>query len=65
MDTLACITTRRSVRSYQEEVMSLQQLQKIAEYGLYAPSAHNQQAWKFFIISKKSDFVFLGQLMEF
>lgn len=45
--------------------MSLQQLQKIAEYGLYAPSAHNQQAWKFFIISKKSDFVFLGQLMEF
>ncbi len=65
MDTLACITTRRSVRSYLDEMISLEELQTIAEYGLFAPSAHNQQARKFFLISKKSDFEFLGELMEF
>lgn len=65
MDTLTCISTRRSVRSYCDEAMPLKELQTIAEYGLYAPSAHNQQAWNFFLISKKSDFEFLGDLMEF
>ncbi len=46
-------------------MISLEELQTIAEYGLFAPSAHNQQARKFFLISKKSDFEFLGELMEF
>jgi nitroreductase len=32
---------------------------------LYAPSAHNQQAWKYYIISKKEDRIFLSEVMEF
>ncbi len=43
-------------------MISLEELQTIAEYGLFAPSAHNQQARKFFLISKKSDFEFFGRV---
>jgi nitroreductase len=32
---------------------------------LYAPSAHNEQAWKYYIVSKKEDRKFLAEIMEY
>ena len=65
MDTLTAITTRRSVRNYANNILTQDELKEIIHYWLFAPSAHNQQAWKYYIISKKEDHIFLSELMEF
>ena len=65
MDTLTAITTRRSIRNYLDEELDVSLLQEILRYALYAPSAHNEQAWKYYIVSKKEDRIFLSGVMEF
>ena len=65
MDTLTAIKTRRSVRNYKAETLNVEQISEIISYWLYAPSAHNQQAWKYYIISKKEDREFLAGTMEY
>ena len=65
MDTLTAIKTRRSIRNYKDEILDTNLISEIVEYGLYAPSAHNQQARKFYIISKKEDREFLAETMEY
>lgn len=41
---------RRSVRSYLNEQVKKEDLEKIIEAGIYAPSAFNKQAWKFLVL---------------
>ena len=65
MDTLTAITTRRSIRNYLDEELDVTLIQELLRYALYAPSAHNEQAWKYYIISKKEDRIFLSEVMEF
>ena len=65
MDTLTAIKTRRSVRNYKAESLDTNLISEIVEYGLYAPSAHNEQAWKYYIISKAEDRNFLAETMEY
>jgi len=65
MDTLTAIITRRSVRSYKDEILGIDLIKEIVSYWLYAPSAHNQQAWKYYIISKQEDRNYLWDVMEF
>jgi len=65
MDILTAITTRRSIRNYLDEELDIKLLQEILQYALYAPSAHNEQAWKYYIVSKKEDRIFLSEVMEF
>ena len=65
MQTLENIKTRRSVRQYSKtEKLTPEQIYEVVEYWLYAPSAHNQQARKYFIITKQEDLDFLWNLME-
>jgi len=65
MDTLTAIKTRRSIRNYKEETLDTNLIFEIISYWLYAPSAHNEQAWKYYIISKKEDREFLAEIMEY
>ena len=65
MDTLTTIRTRRSVRNYKVEELDINLISEIVGYWLYAPSAHNQQARKYYIISKKVDREFLAETMEY
>ena len=65
MDTLLSIKTRRSVRNYKTEDLDSNLVSEIVSYWLYAPSAHNQQARKYYIISKKEDRLFLSEVMQF
>ena len=44
------LLTRRSVRSFTEESLAVEQLMEIARAGAYAPSGKNGQTWKFTII---------------
>ena len=65
MQTLEAIKTRRSVRNYSAtQKLTPEQIAEVVEYWLYAPSAHNQQAWKYYIITKQEDLDFLWNLME-
>lgn len=65
MDTLEAIKSRRSIRNYAPETINTDLLSEIATYWLYAPSAHNQQARKYYIISNKEDRIFLSEVMEY
>lgn len=65
MQTLEAIKTRRSVRSYSDtQKLTPEQIAEVVEYWLYAPSAYNQQARKFFIVTKQKDLDFLGELKQ-
>ncbi len=65
MNLQEALKTRRSVRTYSNEVPSQELIEKVIEMACYAPSAHNQQAWTFFLIAKAEDRNFLGEVMEF
>jgi len=50
MDALECIYRRRSVRKYAEGKVKDEDLKKILEAAIMAPSAGNLQPWKFYIV---------------
>ncbi len=56
-ETLQTIYQRRSVRQFQERPVSDELIQTILDAANQAPSAHNQQSWKFVVIrnQKKQD----------
>ena len=58
-DTLASIKNRRSIRIFRDEPVSDEDLQTILHAANQAPSAHNQQSWRFIVIKgeKKSELV--------
>ena len=51
---LELIKTRRSVRSFSDREISRDDLEKIAEAAIYAPSAMNKQTWQFTVVTDKS-----------
>ncbi len=49
-ETLNSIEKRRSIRSFTERPVSQEDLTAILEAANQAPSAHNQQAWRFVVV---------------
>ena len=47
---IEAIKTRRSIRQFTKEPVSDEQLDRILESGLWAPSGKNNQPWKFAVI---------------
>ncbi len=47
------ILTRRSIRDYKEEPVSREEMGKILECGIYAPSAINMQPWAVRVVDSK------------
>jgi nitroreductase len=52
-ETLQSIANRRSVRTYSDRNVSEEAINTILEAANQAPSAHNQQAWRFIILRDK------------
>ena len=50
---LDLIKTRRSVRKYKDKHVERDKIKKIMEAARWAPSSHNSQPWKFFVIENK------------
>ena len=50
---IAVIEARRSIRNYTTEAVERETLQRIAEYGILAPSARNAQNWEVRIVDSK------------
>ncbi|MBQ6940232.1 MAG: nitroreductase [Alistipes sp.] len=48
------IMTRRSVRDYKEEAVDREQMAKVIECGIYAPSAMNKQTWVVRVVDDKA-----------
>ncbi len=46
MDFNSVVATRRSIRKFKPLEVEQDNIFKIIEYGIYAPSAHNRQPWK-------------------
>jgi nitroreductase len=53
MSALDCIMTRKSVRSYTDQPVEDEKIEKILRAGMAAPSAVNKQPWKFVVIKNR------------
>ena len=54
MNLLEAIHKRRAVRAYRDEPPSRQQLRNIIEAASWAPSAMNDQEWRFIVITDRA-----------
>ena len=56
-NVLKVIQNRRSVRFFDDEAISDSDILKVLQAANHAPSAHNQQSWRFIVVSgtKKQD----------
>jgi len=62
MNTLDAIYSRRSIRKFTEETVSDEQVQILMKAAMAAPSATNEQAWRFVIIRDKNT---MNSIQEF
>ncbi len=53
MDILEVIRSRRTIRKYSDEPLAPDIVTKLLEAGRWAPSARNNQPWKFIVINNK------------
>ncbi len=53
MDIFECIKGRRSIRAFTSDPVREEDLKKILEAAIYAPSAGNLQSWEFVIVRDK------------
>ncbi len=53
MEALKCILTRRSVRKYKPGKIPEAKMRKILEAAMSAPSARNQQPWRFVVVRER------------
>ena len=54
MDTLEAIHTRRSIRTYVDQPVPEELVQKLLAAAMQAPSARNQQPWQFVVIDDRA-----------
>ena len=53
MDVFQAIKIRRSIRSFQDKPIEEEKLKRVLEAGRLAPSAKNQQEWKFVVVKDR------------
>ncbi|MDD5032052.1 MAG: nitroreductase family protein [Patescibacteria group bacterium] len=58
---LDLVKSRRSVRQYRNEKIPRDQIEKIIEAGVWAPSAYNQQPIKFFVLEDPAKIKLAGE----
>lgn len=54
MDIFEAILNRRSIRKYTDAPVTDEEIRKILEAGMMAPSAGNQQPWQFVVVRDKT-----------
>ena len=59
MDVVEAIKNRRSIRQFIPEDVPSDVIEKILDCGRFAPTAGNNQPWKFLILKKKNNKVAL------
>jgi nitroreductase len=51
MDTLTCITNRRSIRAFQDKPVPQDLLREIIATACWSPSYKNTQPWQIMVVS--------------
>lgn len=67
-DNNSCLKTifnRKSVRKFTEQAISEEMLIQLVKAGMAAPSAKNQQAWKFIIVTDKALKAAMGERLPY
>ncbi len=64
METWDAIRARRNVRTYTDQPISDEDLDRILEAGWRAPSASNRQRWEFVLITDKAQLEALGGVWQ-
>ena len=54
MDAMTTIMTRRSIRAYEAEPVSPELVETLLRAAMAAPSAGNQQPWRFVVIAERA-----------
>lgn len=62
MELFEAIRTRRSVRKFTDQAVSRAQIETLLASAMQAPSARNQQAWRFIVLTEKTS---LQAIQEF
>ena len=52
-DLLYLIRKRRSIRKYEKKDLSLSDIDRMLDCAIYAPSAHNAQPWRFYVVKNE------------
>ena len=55
MELIQAIHTRKSIRSFQKQKISKENLERILTSGMLAPSGKNGQPWKFWLIQENKE----------
>jgi len=60
---LALIRDRRSIHRYRKKQVDMQLVDQVIDAAVYAPSAHNAQPWRFFVVVDKEKKTVLAEQM--
>lgn len=63
-DILHIITSRRSVRNYKKEKIKEEEIKKVLEAGRWAPSASNNQPWRFIVVDDEEQIKKIGEVAK-
>lgn len=64
MDTWDAIRARRNVRSYTDQPIPREDLERILEAGRRAPSAGNRQPWNFVVVTDREQLRELAKVWD-
>ncbi|MGL5435286.1 MAG: nitroreductase family protein [Lachnospiraceae bacterium] len=64
MDIISCIETRRSVRSYEDKIISKEVLKQLIELGTKAATGSNKQPWAFLCIEGKEKLIAMSEQIK-
>lgn len=56
METINAILNRRSIRKYQDRAVEPEKLETLLKAAMYAPSAMNEQPWRFLVLDDRTLF---------
>ncbi len=65
MDVFSAIKGRRSIRFYTDQPVSDDEINKILEAAMYAPSAHNKRPWHFVVIRNKEELARISKVQKY
>lgn len=62
---MSVIFKRQSIRKFKDEPVEKDKIIKLLKAGMQAPSACNQQAWEFIVVSKLEDKIAISAMHQF
>jgi nitroreductase len=65
MELSKVIKKRRSIRRFAEKMPEMEKIRECIEAACYAPSSHNSQPWKFFIVTDKKKIEMLSKTQTY